>query len=63
MRRSGEPYRSGFTPQDLSTTLTKHGYATRDHARVPNLMKTYSPQGNRYAVDDWLGIFTAKRLQ
>lgn len=62
VRRRGEPYRSGFTEQDLTATLNSHGYAVRDHARVPELVKRYAPQNNSYAIDDWLGISTAQRL-
>ncbi|WP_343708659.1 SAM-dependent methyltransferase [Mycobacterium sp.] len=61
VRRRGEPYRSGFTQQQITAVLSAHGYTVRHHARVPDLMKRYSPMQGSYATDDWLGIATAER--
>jgi methyltransferase (TIGR00027 family) len=63
VRHRGEPYKTGFTQYELTATLAQRGYTVRDHTRVPDLMKRYSPTHNAYATDDWFGIATAERQQ
>jgi methyltransferase (TIGR00027 family) len=62
VRGRGEPYATGLTDDELAAALGEHGFAVRDRARVPDLVKRYAAaQPSRYSTDDWLGIVTAER--
>lgn len=45
VRRRGEPYRTGFTPEELTNALSPNGFIVGDHARVPEMARRYAPNG------------------
>lgn len=60
--RRGEPYRSGFTAPEFEALLGRHGFTSRDHAGVADLLQRYDPShASGLAGDDWLGIVCAER--
>lgn len=60
--RRGEPYRSGFTANEIHDLLAAHGFESQDHATVPTLLQRYDPtQARGLADDDWLAVVSARR--
>jgi methyltransferase (TIGR00027 family) len=63
VQRRGEPYRTGLTPSELSTTLATKGFQVIEQLRVPELAQRYAPDGRAWcSTDDWLGVSLAERL-
>lgn len=61
---SGEPYRTGFTTNDINAVLAHHGFTPHDHAATTTLQQRFSP--TRVALPpghDWLTILTAHRAR
>jgi methyltransferase (TIGR00027 family) len=60
--RSGEPYRTGFTPAEVDSLVAEHGFTCGGHARTPALQQRYAPpRANKAVGDDWLTITAAQR--
>ena len=61
---SGEPYRTGFTANDISAVLADHGFTPHNYAATITLQGSYSPTRKALpAGHDWLTILTAHRAR
>jgi hypothetical protein len=60
--RRGEPYRTGFDPEEVQTLLAERGFACREHLRTLTLAQRYAPtRTSRQASDGPLAITTAHK--
>lgn len=61
--RFGEPYRSGFTPDQIETLLRTNGFAAHEHLRLSDLAARYAPRAGAWcSLDDWPGLTKAERI-
>lgn len=61
---SGEPYRTGFTAEDINAVLISHGFTPHDHAASTALQQRYTrARSDHSAGNDWLTVLTAERTR
>lgn len=61
---SGEPYRTGFTAEDINAVLITHGFTPHDHAANTALQQRYTrARFDLSAGNDWLTVLTAHRTR
>ncbi|ODR11732.1 hypothetical protein BHQ15_00595 [Mycolicibacillus koreensis] len=61
--RRGEPYRLGFTSEQVAAQLAGRGFEVVDQLGVPGLIARFTTPNPAWSRDDdWLGILTAERV-
>jgi methyltransferase (TIGR00027 family) len=60
--KRGEPYRLGFTVEELDRSLAQTGFALAEHLRTSELAERFRPPAGVWcSTDDWMGVVLAER--
>lgn len=61
VRRRGEPYILGFTPDTVAEAAEKAGFTVRENLRVPDLVRRYGGEQPYCNDEDYMGVLTVIR--